>query len=123
MLESVSNMSAIEPPSAPSYRLIQWAPLAIALALVFSMMSATQEWLYVAAAVGVVASIAVGRTSGNSAAFPLPVRLWKFAQGWLLVVGLASLSLLHGKWEPMVFFALVGGVSLAFFWIGCRSIR
>jgi hypothetical protein len=45
-------------------------------------------------------------------------RLWKFAKGWLLVVAFAAFSLLHGKWQPMVFFALVGIISSAFFWLG-----
>lgn len=102
---------------------IQWAPFGIALVLIFSMMSATEEWLYVAAVIGIVASIAVGRTSGTLGEFPVQSRLWKFAKGWLVVVGFAALSLLHGKWQPLVFFTLVGGVSSAFFWVGCKSTR
>jgi len=83
------------------------------------MMFDRQEWLYAVAVVGVLASIAVGRTS-ESEEFSVQSRLWKFAKGRLLVVAFAAFSLLHGKWQPMVFFALVGIISSAFFWLGCR---
>ena len=43
------------------------------------------------------------------------------AKGWVVVVALAALSLLHGKWQPMVFFAVVGVLSSGFFWFGCKS--
>jgi hypothetical protein len=105
-----------------SWRLIEWAPFGIALELIFSMMSETVEWLYAAAVLGILASIAVGRTSGKSE-LPVQARLWKFAKGWLLVVALAGFSLLHGKWQPMVFFAIVGIISSAFFWLGCKSSK
>jgi hypothetical protein len=104
-----------------SYRLIEWAPFGIALGLIVSMMSDTEEWLYVAAVAGALASIAVGRTSGRSEEFPLQARLWKFGKGWLLIVAFAALSLLHRKWQPMLFFALVGVISSALFWLGCKS--
>jgi hypothetical protein len=114
-------MPATEHTGSHSYRLIEWAPIVIALGLIFSMMSDTEEWLYVAAVAGVLASIAVGRTSGKSEEFPLQARLWKFGKGWLLIVALAALSLFHGKWQPMLFFALVGVISSGFFWLGCKS--
>jgi len=85
------------------------------------MMSNREVWLYVAAIAGVLASIAVGRTLRTSEELSLQARLWKFAKGWVLVVSLAALSLLHGKWQPMLFFALVGVISSAFFWLGCKS--
>jgi uncharacterized membrane protein YecN with MAPEG domain len=107
----------------PSSRLTEWAPMGIALWLILSMRSNTEEWLYVAAAVGVLASIAVGRTSGKVEEFPLRPRLWKFAKGWLVVIIFAALGLLHGKWQPMVFFALVGVLSSVLFWLGCKSNR
>jgi hypothetical protein len=104
----------------PSDRLIPWTPFAVTLALVFSMMAAREEWLYVAAVIGVLASLAVGRTSGTAhGAFE--ARTWKFAKGWLLVVLLAAVSILHGRWQPMVFFAVVGMVSTASFWLGGKS--
>ena len=46
---------------------------------------------------------------------------WKFGKGWLLVVGCAALSLINGKWEPMVFFALAGAISSGLFWLGSGS--
>ena len=103
--------------------LIEWAPFGIALSLILSMMSDRAEWLYVAAVIGILASIAVGRTSGQSEEFPLQKRLWKFAKGWLVVVTLTAVSLLHGKWQPMVFFALVGVLSSVLFWLGSKSSR
>jgi hypothetical protein len=106
-----------------SLRLILWTPFAIALVLIFSMMSDTEEWLYVAAVLGVLASVAVGRTSGPPALIPMRSRMVKFAKGWVLIVAGASLSLLHGRWQPMVFFALAGLVSSGCFWVGCRSSR
>ena len=110
-----------ETTAGASYRLIPWTPFAISLALILSMMPARAEWLYVAAVIGVLASLAVGRTSGASAAGSLHRRVWRFARGWLIVVVLAALSVLHGKWEPMVFFAFVGLVSTVFFWLACKS--
>ena len=104
-----------------SYRLIEWTPFGIALVLIVSMMSDTEEWLYVAAVIGALASLAVGRTSGTSQEFSVQAHLRKFGKGWLLVVGLAALSLMNGKWQPMVFFALVGVISSALFWLGCKS--
>jgi hypothetical protein len=108
---------------SPSDRLIPWTPLAIAFGLVFSMMSSTEEWLYVATAVGAVASIAVGRTLGRSDARVLAGRVGTFAKAWMVVVVLAALSLLHGKWQPMAFFALAGVSSSALFWLACKSNR
>jgi hypothetical protein len=106
-----------------SDRLVPWIPFAIALTLIFSMMSSTEEWLYVAAAVGAVASLAVGRTLGRSDARLLAARVKRLAKGWLVVVALAALSLLHGQWQPMVFFAMAGVVSSGLFWLGCKSNR
>ncbi len=116
-------MSANGHTGISSDRLIPWTPFAIALTLIFSMMSATEEWLYVAAALGVLASLAVGRTLGQSDTPSLQARVRKFAKGWVLVVALAALSLLHGTWQPMVFFALVGLASSTLFWLGCRSSK
>lgn len=104
-------------------RLIVWTPVGIALVLIVSMMSDIEEWLYVAAVIGLVASVAVGRTSGKPEESSVQARLFKFAKGWLLVVTLAALSLLHGTWQPMVFFAIFGALSTACFWLGCKSSR
>ncbi|HET8722392.1 MAG TPA: hypothetical protein VFM24_10210 [Nitrospira sp.] len=95
--------------------------MAIALVLVLSMMSATEEWLYVAAVLGALASVAVGRTLGRSDNSALAARVRKFAKGWIIVVALAALSLLHGKWQPMAFFAIAGVISSALFWLACKS--
>lgn len=114
-------MSTAKPTTAYSFRLIAWTPMVIAVVVVFSMMSDIEMWLYVAIIIGLVASVAVGRTSGKPDEFPLQPRLLKFAKGWTLVVALAALSVLHGKWQPMVFFAILGTLSSAFFWVGCRS--
>ena len=117
------EMSAPKPNVSSSYRLIEWTPLAIAIWLIFSMMSDREELLYLAAVVGAVASIAVGRMSGKAGDLSVQARLWKFVKGWLLVVALAALSLMNEKWQPMVFFALVGAISSAFFWFGSKSSR
>ena len=109
--------------NSPSDRLVAWTPVAIALALVFSMMSTTEEWLYVAAAVGVLASIAVGRTLGRSDQRVLAARVMKFAKGWIIVAAVTALSLLNGKWQPMAFFAISGVVSTGLFWLGGKSSR
>lgn len=87
------------------------------------MMSTTEEWLYVAVLIGAVASIAVGRTLGRSDEYVLAARVGKFAKGWIVVVTLAALSLLHGKWQPMAFFAVAGVVSSGLFLLGCKSSR
>ena len=114
-------MPTTEPTTARTYRVIGWVPLGIAIWLIFSMMSDTEELLYLAAVVGAVASIAMGRTlSGDLSA---EGRLWKFAKGWLFVVALAALSLMNGKWQPMVFFAFVGVLSSVLFWLGAKSRR
>ena len=107
--------------NSPSDRLVPWTPLGIALLLILSMMSATEEWLYVAAALGAVASVAVGRTLERSENSALPARVKKFSKGWVIVVALAALSLLHGKWQPMAFFAIAGVISSALFWLACKS--
>ncbi|MDF0643952.1 MAG: hypothetical protein P0111_07965 [Nitrospira sp.] len=104
-------------------RLMVWTPLGIALVLIFSMMSEIEEWLYVAVVIGLVASLAVGRTSGKPGEASVQARLFKFGKGWSLVVALAALSLLHGTWQPMVFFAIFGALSTACFWLGCKSSR
>jgi|GEM_PF-451959 hypothetical protein len=118
-----SKMSTTEQTGIRSSRLIAWSPFVIALGLIVSMMPEREAWLYAAAVLGVLASIAVGRTSGKAEEAPVQVRLWKFAKSWLLVVALAAISILHGKWQPMVFFALAGVLSSALFWCGCRSSR
>ena len=106
-----------------SYRLIAWTPFGIALGLIVSMMPEREAWLYAAVVLGALASLAVGRTSGTAQEAPVQARLWKFAKKWLLVVALAALSVLHGKWQPMTFFALVGGMSSALFWWGCKTSK
>ena len=102
-------------------RLISGTPVAIALALIFSMMPQREEWLYVTAVIGVLASVAVGRTSGISADRTLQARVWAFSKGWLVVVLCAAVSILHGKWQPMVFFLFVAIISTVSFWLGCKS--
>ena len=77
-----TSMPVAEQTGSGSDRLIQWTPFAIALGLVFSMMSDREEWLYVAAVMGGLASIAVGRTLGRSDRFSLQGRVKKFAK-WL----------------------------------------
>ncbi|BCA53777.1 hypothetical protein W02_09170 [Nitrospira sp. KM1] len=119
--EEYTEMSSTAQPGTGSDRLIEWTPLGIALCLIFSMMPDREEWLYVAGAIGVVASIAVGRTLGKSEGVVLYARVWRFAKGWSLVVAFAALSLLHAKWQPMAFFAVVGIISSILFWLGCKS--
>ena len=116
-------MRSTEHRGALSYRLIAWAPFGIALGLIVSMMSEREAWLYVAAVLGVLVSVAVGRTSGKPEEFSVQARLWLFSRSWLLVVAVAAVSLLHGNWQPMVFFMLVGILSSVFFWWGCRSSK
>ena len=116
-------MPTTEQTGTRSYRLIAWAPFGIALGLIVSMMPERETWLYAAAVLGVLASIAVGRTSGKAEEAAVQARLWKFAKSWLMVVALAALSVLHGKWQPMVFFAFAGVMSSALFWWGCRSSK
>ena len=116
-------MPTTEQTGTHSHRLIAWAPFGIALGFIGSMMPEREAWLYAAAVLGVFASIAVGRTSGKAEEAPVQARLWKFAKSWLLVVALAALSVLPGKWQPMVFFTLVGVMSSVLFWWGCRSSK
>lgn len=116
-------MARVEHPVAGSYRLIGWMPVAVALCLIVSMMSDKDAWLYVAALIGVLASVAVGRTSATSAGFVLQTGMRIFARSWAVVVALAALSGLHENWQPMFFFAVVGVVSSALFWLGCRLSR
>jgi hypothetical protein len=111
---------SIDQRSGGGDRLVPLTPFAIAFALIISMMSPREEWLYVAAVIGVLASLAVGRTSGLRRDGSLPTGVWRFAKGWLVVVLVAGLSMLHGKWQPMLFFILVGFVSTALFWLGCK---
>ena len=113
-------MSPTEQTRCAADRLIPWTPVAVALALIFSMMPAREEWLYVAAVIGLLASLAVGRTSGAQRS-ECKGRLWRFARSWLVISLLAALSVLHGTWQPMVFFAMTGIVSTGFFWFGCKS--
>jgi hypothetical protein len=114
-------MHSTEEPRSGASWLIGWTPVAIALALIVSMMPQRQEWLYVAAVIGVLASLAVGRTAGVPVDRALQTRVRTFAKGWLVVVLCAALSVLHGKWQPMVFFLLVAIISTVFFWLGCKS--
>ena len=116
-------MSTAEHTGPGSYRLIGWTPIAIALVLVISMMPQRAEWLYVATVLGVVGSIAVGRTTGHLRQLSWRSRLWTFTKGWLIVVACAAISVLHGNWQPMVFFALAGGISSVFFWLGHKTSR
>lgn len=104
-----------------SYRLIAWTPLGIALGLIVSMMPEREAWLYAAAVLGALASLAVGRTSGTAEELPVQARLRRFVKSWLLVVAFAALSIFHGKWQPMVFFLVAAIISTAFFWLGCKS--
>lgn len=114
-------MSTKEHTGLGSSRLIGWTPIAIALVLIISMMPQREEWLYVAAVIGVVGSIAVGRTTGQLQQLSWRSRLWIFTKGWLIVVACAAVSVLHGNWRPMVFFALAGLISSAFFWFGHKT--
>ena len=41
----------------------------------------------------------------------------------LFVVACAAVSVLHGNWQPMVFFALAGGMSSALFRWGCKTSK
>ena len=104
-----------------SRRLLQWMPFAIALLLILSMMSERQEWLYVAAVLGVLASVAVGRTLGTAEKLVWRAQMVTFAKGWVVVVILAAFSLFHGKWQPMVFFTIVGIISSGLLWLGYKS--
>jgi hypothetical protein len=114
-------MSTAEHTGPGPYRLIGWTPIAIALVLIFSMMPQREEWLYVAAVIGVVGSIAVGRTTGQFRLLSWRSRLWTFMKGWLIVIACAAVSVLHGNWQPMVFFALAGVISSGFFWLGHKT--
>ena len=114
-------MQIAEETRSRASRLILLTPVAIALALIVSMMPQRQEWLYVAAVLGGLASVAVGRTSVAPGDRAARARVRTFAKGWLVVVLCSALSVLHGKWQPMVFFLLVAIISTVFFWLGCKS--
>lgn len=120
---SGDTMAGTENQRSPTHRLLQWMPAAIALVLIVSMLSEREEWLYVAAVLGILASLAVGRTLGAAEKLVWRAQMGTFAKGWGVVVILAAFSLFHGKWQPMVFFTVVGIISSAFFLLGSKSSR
>lgn len=93
----------------------------IAGGLIVAMMAGMDALLYGIAAAGTIGSFVLGQYTARPDIPSRDERLWKFGKSWLLVVGCAALSLINGKWEPMLFFALAGAISSGLFWLGSRS--
>jgi hypothetical protein len=93
----------------------------IAGGLIFAMMGGMDALLYGIFAAGAIGSFVLGQCAIKDDVPSRDERLRKFGKGWLLVIGLAALSLINGKWEPMVFFALASAISSGLFWLGSRS--
>jgi hypothetical protein len=102
---------------------IEGLSFAIAGGLVFAMMAGTDALLYSVTMAGLVGSFVVGRLCVRHNWLPAQEGVKRYGMMWLWVIGCAALSLLNGKWEPMVFFGAVGAVMALIFWFGTRTAR
>jgi hypothetical protein len=81
--------------------------------------------LYAAGGVGVVASFALGYVSLRRRLIPLGSGVVRYGKLWVWMTVVAALSLITGKWEPLVFFAVVGVAMTLLYalggWLGSRA--
>ena len=91
--------------------------------LLFFMLGGMERGIYFAGLVGAIASAALGWSSVRRGWVSVSAGIMRFATRWLYVVGFASLSLMNGKWEPMVFAAVVGVTLTGLYALGARLAR
>lgn len=91
--------------------------------LLFFMVGGRETGIYLAGLVGTIASTVLGWYSVRRGWVSVSAGIRRFATRWFYVVGFAALSLMNGKWEPMVFAAVVGVTLTGFYALGARSAR
>jgi len=78
-----------------------------------------------AGGLGVVASFTLGYASVRRRLIPLGAGVVRYGKLWVGMMVFAALSLITGKWEPLVFFAVVGVAMTLFYalggWLGARA--
>lgn len=99
--------------------------LAIAGSGMFFIFAGVDAGLYAAGALGMVASFALGYASLRRRLISLGRGVVRYGKLWVWMMVIAALSLVTGKWEPVVFFALVGVAMTLFYvlggWLGARA--
>lgn len=91
--------------------------------LLFFMVGGMESGIYVAGLLGAIASAALGWHSVRQGWVSLPEGIKRFGTRWLYVVGFAALSLMNGKWEPIVFAAVVAITMTGLYALGARSAQ
>ena len=101
------------------------AVLAIAGSAMFFMFAGFDPGLYAAGVVGVIVSFALGYVSLRRGLIPLGSGVVRYGKLWVWMTVVAALSLVTGKWQPLMFFAVVGVAMTLFYalggWVGSRS--
>ena len=99
--------------------------LAIAGSAMFFMFVGFDPGLYAAGGLGAVASFTLGYASLRRRLIPLGAGVVRYGKLWVWMMVFAALSLITGKWEPLVFFAVVGVAMTLIYalggWLGARA--
>jgi hypothetical protein len=92
--------------------------LAIAGSAMLFMFAGLDAGLCASAVLGVVASFALGYFSLRRNLTPLGPGVVRYGKLWVWMTVVAALSLITGKWQPIVFFALAGLAMTTLFALG-----
>ena len=92
--------------------------LAIAGSAMLFIFAGIDAGLYASAALGVVASFALGYFSLRRSLMPLGPGVVRYGKLWVWMTVVAALSLITGKWQPIAFFALAGLAMTTLFALG-----
>jgi hypothetical protein len=91
------------------------------------MFAGMDPGLYAAGGLGAVASFTLGYASLRRRLITLGAGVVRYGKLWVWMMVFAALSLITGKWEPLVFFAVIGVAMTLFYalggWLGARTTR
>ena len=99
--------------------------LAIAGSAMLFVFAGFDPGLYAAGGLGVIASFMLGYVSLRRRLTPLGGGVVRYGKLWVWMMVVAALSLITGKWQPLVLFAVVGvAMTLSYAlggWLGSRA--
>jgi hypothetical protein len=116
-------MSSSPVPSAFVSRLFAGFALAVFVLLLGSMFVGASAALYATAGAAVIGALMLGYLSAGRRWVELGQGTLLFARPWLWMTAFAALSLLNGKYEPVLGFAALSGVMVLLFRAGAEAGR
>jgi hypothetical protein len=102
------------------------AAIAIMGSIMLFVFAGIDSGLYAAAGSGAIVSFTLGYRSARARRIALGRGAARYAKLWLLMTVFSGLTLINGRWQPLLFFALTSAAMIGLYalggWLGSRRV-